>query len=257
MLAATNLIGFGTKPDVGPSAPLDGISGTVKTAFSWSRKLLTSYSGEFSREVSGDTDRLFDQKGTKHLNQTTVNDRPLLTTAGGQSRACGSFDSSSEFLQGSGMGSYISAGTGYIIISAIIDTIDSDAENANALQIFGQDTSGNGILFRTSTGTPNGVNSWNYDGSDDNTAGIDISTGAEVVIEWRHESGTLYCRLNGANEVSVSSGNTSFPPASAVMAASEGDLLACKVFELVTFTTIPTLSDRNALEANMRSHIVS
>ena len=92
------------------------------------------------------------------------------------------------------------------------------------------------------------------------TVSTPITEGVPYVAEWRHEGGIAYVRINGGTEVNVASGNTSglagllgIGGTSVVpVAATSFD---GKIFELATFKTVPNLTKRNTLVANMMAHI--
>lgn len=238
------------------TGPLDGISGTVTAAWSWGRRLIGTYGGPFSHQISGKTDILYDQIAGRDFKQATSTKRPALVTAGTNSRAAGSFDGVDDYMQAQFTWDFITDTTGWILACGIIHTIDTDGGGERTNQaFFGYKVNRFAPMFKTSLGTPFGVASWNRDASgDDETAGIDISTGGDAqVVEWRHESGTLYCRLNGGTETSIASAATTAIDAELLMASQfvgTADT-ECTMFEMVAFDVIPTSGDRDTLVSNM------
>ena len=241
----------------GGSGPLDGISGTVSGAWSWSRQFLGSYGGAFSQEASGNTEILFDQFGSNDFLQTATADRPLLATSGAQSRNAGRFDGITDFMVNAAMSNFISVSTGYIIVSAIVNAIDTDSAQPRLNDsLWGDSSQRLSCPMRTSTGTPNGLHAWHrIPGNVITSPGIDISTGVEVVVEWRKEGGTLYARLNGDNEQSIASADIDILTGLLRIGHPFYVFTDCDIFEIVTFSAIPTLADRDTLAADMLSYI--
>jgi hypothetical protein len=96
---------------------------------------------------------------------------------------------------------------------------------------------------------------YNNDGNQDKaeSAGTVPIGGNPCVIEWRHEGGLIYQRVNGANETSTASGNTSDLTGSLRMGgnALTDRFFNGKVFEAMIYSTVPTLAERNAIVNDM------
>lgn len=248
---------------VGPTAALDSVAGIVSAAWSVSRDLLSSWTGN-SRytELSGAVQQVNDQTGNGlYLNdQGSATARPALTTAGPNSVACMDFDGSSDRLMADfPLTSFISFSSGYMIVSLIADTIANNSansyENNGAL---GDDGGLIGIYLRNTTGTPETAIAFNWDGNDDHADSAAITTGSPYVIEWRHEGGSIHVRVNGGADVSAASGNTL--SLAGLMTMGMGYTGAStrfdgKVFEAAVFSSPPTLSERDAIVADFMAHI--
>jgi len=98
---------------------------------------------------------------------------------------------------------------------------------------------------------------YNFDGSADNTNNS-MALNTAMVVEWRHEGGTLFGRVNGAGEQSVASGTTS-PLGSFILGGEVSGGITnfgnFHFFECVSFNAIPTQAERDALVANMMAYI--
>jgi hypothetical protein len=97
---------------------------------------------------------------------------------------------------------------------------------------------------------------YNHDGNEDNAAsaaGAVPIGGNPCVIEWRHEGGQIYQRVNGANETSVASGNTSDLTGVLRMGSNTftGSFFNGKIFEAMIYSTVPTQAERDAIVSDM------
>jgi hypothetical protein len=249
------MVGFFVAParPLVSSEVLDGISG-LTGAWSMSRKLLTSYGGSFYTDAGGGAiSALLDQSGnSRNLSQGTSGSRPTATTAGGKSRACADFDGTDDLLTGATMSNFIAAGAGYIVVSALADAISTDVTSGgNGYQndgIITDDGANVGVMLR-STGPLAIAN--NFDGNSDDTGTVSTTTGTLHVYEWRHDSGTLYLRVDGGTEASVTSGNTTLTGSIIMGRNYFNQYFDGKVFEAAAFNSVPALSIRNAIVANM------
>ncbi len=233
------------------TAPLDGID-CVSAAYSLSRQLLSSYVGPYYEAISTTVSRLYDQTGNeRHFNDPGAGSRPAVTTAGSHSRTAANFDGVDDFMDtGLDLSEFTTASASYILISIIIDTVtldDVDAQDNHAiigdagkkLGIYARDDSGDTTLY-----------SYNFDGSADSAAHV-TATGTPLVISLRHETGTLYIRVNNGTETSTASGDTSDLTGNLRLALSGAAQNAdIKVFEVTTFDCVPPLGVRDALEQN-------
>lgn len=231
-----------------PTPPFDGLvaSGT----WSFSRRLYSSYVGPFYTTNAGAVDVLKDQSGggiNSDFKQLTAINRPLPTTAGPNNIACGAFDGTNDVMAVTlPLSSYITNNSGYIIASIYIDALTTNQalsyNNSSVFADFNQ-------LIAITVRQGNILYAYNWDGSEDKATGtVVIST--PYVVEWRHEGGQLYQRINGAGETSVASGNTTSLTGGLYMGARGSSALqpfSGKVFEMATFSTVPTLAQRNAL----------
>ncbi|MGY4505259.1 hypothetical protein ACVWYH_009216 [Bradyrhizobium sp. GM24.11] len=127
------------------------------------------------------------------------------------------------------------------------------SNNANVLVFGGQR---GGLTLRTG-----GIlHAYNWDGNEDqaaSAAGAVPIAGNPCVIEWRHEGGNLYQRVNGANETSVASGNSSDLSGVLRMGsnASTGSFYSGKIFEAMIYEAVPTLAERDGIVADMMTWV--
>lgn len=233
---------------------LDGL--VPSAAWSFSRALSAGYLGPIKTVSGGFVTNLYDQSGNGYdLNQIIVGRQPASTTAGPNSIVAGDFDGSNDFLTtGLTASHFISANAGYMIASIYIDafTTNSASSWANAI-ILGDGGSG---FARMTARLGNIFYAFNWDGNEDKAQGV-INVATAYVVEWRHEGGLLYQRVNGAGETSVASGNTStLGSGSMMMGGVDATLpLSGKVFEAITFSTVPTLAQRDALVQFLGTYI--
>lgn len=197
---------------------------------------------------SGYVSKLYDQSGNGNdISQATTGKQPLYVAEVGDNTRVGvSFDGSNDILASTvAMTSLMSVSTGYMLIAGLIDaaTLDSATKTSNHL-LMGDASSKLGMYVRKG-GTLYGVND---DGSLD--AGIEAAPlYVPFVAELRHESGIVYLRINGGDEDSATSGDTS--SLSGVL--NIGDLSAgshaldFKMFAALTFSTVPTLAERDRM----------
>lgn len=255
-LLYTSFLGRGGAGGGATTHPLDGLTATG--AWSVSRDLYTSFIGSTRYTTATGIDSLKDQSGnTRNLDNGTSTQQPLPTTAGPNSRACADFDGSTDSLFGAAISNFIANNAGYMVASVIADTIASAAVGAG-FYIGGDailnDTVSSGymgLLF----GASGRCVGYNYDGTQDyaNGAASAVSAGTAYVVEWRHEGGTMYVRVNGGTEVTVATGNTQVM--TGLLRMGEG--WDGKIFEAAVFSgaNIPNSTARDALVADMRTWI--
>ena len=239
---------------------LDGIVG-VTGAWSMSRALFEVYDGAFYTTATGVNSWIDQTGGLKPLLQSTAANQPAVTTAGPNSRACANLDGTNDSLRSSGaagqqLGSFIVAATGWMVISCIADVIDANNATVYSNEALLGDSGG---FFGLFTKTGDAVHAYSYDGTVDSVSAT-VVEGTPYVIEWRHEGGVLYCRINNGTEVSVASGNITgltspLCVGSTAVSPTGPTEFDGKIFELVTFNTIPTLAQREAIVADMMAWI--
>lgn len=267
MLTVNHLIGFGRAkqdaPPTGGGAPalvLDGLSPTG--AWSMSRDLLSAFvGGSRYADTAGAITSINDQSGnSRHLTDSaTATRRPAVATQGPNSVTCANFDGSSDFLSTTAtLADFIAAASGYIVCSVIIDNLTRNFANARDNHPIVGGTSATpsiGLYGRLLSGTTPTVYAHNRDASDDQPAGATISLGTAYVLEWRHEGGNIYLRVNGGTETSVASGNTG--SLIEVLQLAGGSTVRCDMdfFEMAVFSTVPSSGDRNAIVADFMAHI--
>lgn len=251
------------KPSAAPAGPpLDGISGTLTGAVSVGRDLLTSFIGNPRYVIDTGIGELVDQNGGTSYTNISDSAQPTVSTAGPQGRACANFDGSNDALYGPAHSAIMTATDGYMVVVWVVDSISSD--NGTTLihrnqQLIANTSAGGhvGLALRTSGSPGPSVSAFGYTGSYA-IASAEISTGAVLVVEWRHEGGNLYVRVNGGSEASVSCGSITLKGTMAFGRSHSGTggnwYADGKLFEAVTFSTPPSSDDRDALVANMLSY---
>ena len=147
----------------------------------------------------------------------------------------------------------ISASAGYMVVSIRPDVVTQDSDtassNANILAFGGLQ---GGLTIRTG-----GVlYAYNNDGNQDKAASVASAVpigGNPCVIEWRHEGGNIYQRVNGAGETLVASGNTSDLTSVLRMGSNTltGSFFNGKIFEAMIYSTVPTQAERDAIVSDM------
>jgi hypothetical protein len=234
-------------------------------AWSASRDLLTSFLGasRYTDAGGGAISTFIDQSGNgRNLTDGgTSGRRPALTTAGPYLRTCLDFDGSTDYLSGAALSSFISNSTGYFVISFMADsiTLNDAASYANHGVLGSEAFMG---LYLKNAGTPKTAIAQNFDnvagdGHTQASAASTVNTAVPCVLEWRHEGGNLYVRVNGANEASVTSGNTNDMTKALTIGIGylSGGMLDGKIFEAAAFSTIPSSAKRDAIVANFMAHV--
>ncbi len=236
--------GHGTSGAVG--LPLDGLSPTG--AWSFSRALLTSYgAGALKTVGAGVVSALNDQSGSARNFTSSSTNQPTDTTAGPNSRACGGFDGSNDYMtSGLTLSNFMTVSSGYWIASIYIDSFPTNSATSYSNSVVLGD--GGSGFARMTVRSGNILYCFNWDGNEDKAQGT-VNASTAYVVEWRHDTGNVYSRVNGTGETSVASGNTTnLGSGSAMMGGVTGTLpFAGKIFEMATFSTIPNQSQRDAL----------
>lgn len=226
----------------GGPPPLDGLSPTG--AWSPSRKLLTSYVGSLYSLTTGHVSTLNDHSGnSRDLGTPATGTAPTIDSSG---IVALSHNGTSDWLTSAAVAStFLSATAGYMIASIKPSGFTSDSGttyvNAPILCDGGANAS---LTVRDNSGSPL-LYATNWGGGQNVQKSIVANT--VYVVEWLHDSGVLYLRLNGSGEVSVSSGNTSFSGPLNLGGRSLGTFFQGLIYEAATFSTIPTLAERDAM----------
>lgn len=232
----------------------DGLS--ARAVFSFSRKLIDAYGGSFYTDTSGKVSELFDQTGNgRSFTQSTSAERPLVATAGPLSRACGDFVVADECSLVSAVNAsvLVSAGVGYAIASFIPRDI-TKVTTASAHSIFGQGAARMGATVSTVDGRPYTATSYVYDGAYKYAQVTDAVVEDEAyVIEWRLESGTVYCRINGGSWGSIATGNATQLNLDTMRIGRShpNGHFDGHIFEVAFFQYVPDSTTRDALVADM------
>lgn len=247
-----------TGSGVAPGA-LDGFS--PSGAWSAGRKLLAAFAGSYTADVAGAATALYDQSGTGSGGNKDFTDngvstrRPALTTAGPNSKACLDFDGSTDGLMTSAvLSTFLSATTGWMVITLICDavTLNSGVGYQNDW-IFGDANVDIGFSMRNLGSGRYYAN--NYTGAETKLPGLNTETiadGNPHALSLRHEGGNLYFSIDNGVEYALTSGNTadltfvlSLGARTTVGGVTQGANI--KVFEALTFSTIPNATDRSTI----------
>lgn len=235
--------------------PLDGLS-NVTGAWSFSRDLYTAFIGSTRYDATtGRISTAYDQNGGG-LNLTDSGDsnkRPAETTAGPISRVAAQFDTSARGLTGAAISNFITNSAGYIIVSALFDSV---VVSGPGLGYGGQTVIGDSGEFMNISCKTNNIYAYNWDGNDDQAEGLATpATNTPYVIEWRHEGGMLYCRVNGGSwSAGTPSGNTQSMTGLFRMGNDTfNDFMRGRIFECATFNVVPNDTIKDALAADFKT----
>ncbi len=251
------------KCQIGPEVPTTP-GATAQWAVSRSRVLVPGYAGAFDTVAAGKAVTWNDQSGfARNLIVSNSGTAPIATTSGPHSRECFDF-SPTSFSVGEEMhtqtpagaiGNLISASTGYMVASIRPDVVTQNSlqswNNANVLVFGGQF----GGLTVKSDGT---LLAYNWDGTDDKAASVSGAVpigGKPCVIEWWHQGGNVYQRVNGGGQTLVASGNTTDLTHEVRMGSSGlgGTFFDGKVYEAMIFSSPP--ANRDAIVADMMAWV--
>jgi hypothetical protein len=231
----------------GGGPPLDLYTTGLTAAWSMSRKLLTAYGGSFYTNTGGFVSTLFDQSGNSRDLSQSAGARPAVATQGGITVA--DFTPNSHTLISAlAMSNFITASAGYMVFVVYMDaTTPTQAvvlrDSVVAVQI--------DVLTSNSQ-----MRAYNDDGSGDfaNGASTAVSPPNAYVMEWRHEGGVIYARLNGGTEVSTASGNTSNLTGTFIFNRNTGSNgFDGKLYEAYVWSTVPSSGDRTAIIAQAKT----
>ena len=248
---------------VAGAAPLDGLA-NLTGAWSVGRYLLSDYSGgPFYRSSPGfpiwswmEQSTLGTPYSGTHRNFQSGG-APTITTAGPNSRAAIDLDGSAGyFVNGAAISNFIGSTAAYMVISCLIDAVDTDdATAANNDALFCDDGLYVGLFLRNTAGTYT-VRGTRFSGSYNDTAGPLFTISTPVVISLRIEGGNTIARVNNGTEVSVAGTNID-SLASILRFGMVGSSrwVNGKIFEAATFNTPPDASTRDAIEQDMMDWI--
>ncbi len=223
-----------------------------ETVFSDAILLDVDSISDFVSGGSGYFSGLFDQSGLgNHLVQATTTKQPLYEAeVGDNARPALSFDGTDDLISTAiAVSTLMSTAVGYAVIAGLIDaaTLDSATSTSNHL-LMGDASSKLGLYVRKG-GTLYGINN---DGSlDEATEHVPLLV--PFVAELRHTGGIVYTRINGGDEESATSGDTS----SLAGILNIGDLtggshaLDFRMFAAMTFSSVPTLAERDRIVSRL------
>lgn len=231
-------------------------------AFSASRYLITTWVGNNKYTVVSGVDSFKDQTGHNlPLEQSGSSNQPLITTAGPNNKTCLDFDGVDSFLAGPNiLSDYITNSAGYMIISFIADTITLNSASPHVNHKLIGDQGGYAGMFLKDDGTPKSGYAYN-DGVSANVAPSlpagNVSVATPYVMEWRHEGGNLYCRIN-AGSWSAATASTNTDTMTFAMQMGGGSILAKfdgQIFECATWKSIPSSGNQDIIAAGFKSWI--
>lgn len=236
--------------DGSPIGVMDGLTSTG--AWSVSRKLFTAYAGSFYSLTSDVVDTLFDQSG--NLRDLTQNFnpafRPNILCDMSATVSALNYDGVDDALDSGALpaSNFITVNAGYMIVSFKPTAFTTDFIPAYLNSALLQDRGENaGLTISDNSGSPV-VWANNWTGSPKQVSNPVVANTA-YVVEWRHEGGMLYNRLNGDTETSIVAGTT-VPDLSLVLGLG-GRFLAASfsgyIYEAATFAVVPDLTTRDAL----------
>lgn len=247
-----NSYGFGAAPG---SPFLDAATG-LTGAWSAGRKMVSAYGGAFYTDVSGNASEFLDQSGnSRNFTRTTAAARPLITTAGNQSRACLDFrpqsvDGTNDSMENVALSNFISATDGYLALSVILDDANRTSFTTTNIHLNDSLILDASSKFGVVTSASN-LCGFNNDGSFDiNTHAVSNST--HYVFELWHTGGNVKSRVNGGATTTTASGNTNSLTGLLRLGALSNQV-DFKLFELFFCSTVPTGTEMDAYVAAMQA----
>jgi hypothetical protein len=240
-----------------PAFSLDAYSPTG--AWSMSRDLLSSFAGNPRYTTVTGVSSFKDQAGGGHnYDNSATGGQPAVSSAGPNSVACLDFDGSDDYLSCvHDASNYLAVGGKFIVVSCIIDAIDTDNSATGAPfnndVIIGDNSGYLGMCLRST-----GPNAWVYNFTGSYAAKeIAIATATPLVLTWRHDGTNLYISKNGGAEASVASGNTASLATRLQLGHSISGYMDGKIFEKATWNSgsTPDATARAAIIAGFMSHI--
>lgn len=250
--------------DAPSSGDLDDLSQSPTFAFSMSRALLDAYVSALYSESGGLISQINDQSGNnRNLTQATSSSRPTLTTEGPNSREAAQFTGFDDQMPMTGvsLSSIFNSTSAYVVISGIIDAIDTNEATLKHNETIWADSNFDiGIFCKDA---PLAIAAFDNGGDTYATAEHDpIPVGSPIVIEWRRDGTELASRVNGGIWVISATALTTNMPTSgsfgitrATPFPSTTNFLDFTLFECVGFADLLTSTEEDALVAQMMDHI--
>lgn len=232
---------------------------SVTNAGSVSRKLWDAASSTLYSDTGGLIDSVADQSAVTSAFGSSGSNRPTLATGiGPNGRTAMQFDGTDDRLQGPLLSSLITNSAGWAAVS-----IMPTALTANDALSFRNDVvfEDNGVFAALTVRSGGIAYAYNWDGNEDKAASASsaILVSTPYVLEWRHEGGNVYLRINGGGEVSVASGNTTTLTGpvniGGVTGATPLRWFTGYIFEWMFASTVPSLTERDSLAGNMKNWI--
>lgn len=237
--------------------PLDGLTG-LSGAWSMSRALLTAYGGALYTDAgSGAISSWLGQVSSRNFTNGNATQRPTAVIAGSNSRLAADFDGltdgDGDSLSYTSLGDLITASDGYIIMSLIADALSLNSGTVSANhRLFSEQGLYAGIALRS--GGIAGVFSENG-GLGQVFSADTFNVGDAFVLEFRHTGGVLGVRVNGGTWATVAAGNTGSLGPALLGIRTDANATNCKLFELATFSTVPSVGTQDALVTSFKAWV--
>lgn len=220
-------------------------------AWSMGRKLLRTYTGDFYNSPAG-IDTIYDQLGSNHWTQSNSSFRPTDQSSGPQGRTCAFFDGDDDYMVNAAASNFFSVGSAYVVICAMVHAFNTDDGTIfdNAC-LWADEDQTFGVYFKYNDGDPLFA-AFNWDGDADSSEESGWAIDVPVVIEFRHDGGDIYMRINGGTWRSVASGNATGVSDLLRLANDSSSVFAnISIFEMVTFSAYPGDTIADAVVENM------
>lgn len=269
--------------------PLDNVSASLAVS---TRKLSSSYSGNCIRvrRSSDNTEqdigfsgnaldtssllsfvgandgfvvRWYDQSGNgRYFNQSTTANQPqivssgsVVTGVGGEPALnCDGSNDGFSLLNSNATSTTISniiTASAYTAFS--IFTLDTISTSTGATYVTPYLWGDSGRYIGLHFMNTNKLRFYNWDGSED-YAELTVSTGTEYLAETRHESSTLYAKVNNGSEASAASGNTSNVLGSPQLATNSTLFFDGKVTEVIFYNSALSSGDRSTVSTALNNY---
>lgn len=228
----------------GPASP-------VEPSVAWTAKLDTD-AGHYTVDGSHRVTQWTDQSGNgHHFAPDVAADGPVDNVdTSPSSLTAFTFDGSSKFLEGPAKSALIAAAAFTLFVVVRVDAAPLNNADSWANNTIVGDTDGYLELAAKNTTT---LYAANYSTADDH-ANTTIASATWYVVEMRHQSGTLYLRINGSTEVNVASGDTGSLVTNLRVGrglTSDYCQMACACVRIID--SAMTLSDRDAEVAFLKA----
>lgn len=233
---------------------LDAYTTNMTACYSASRRLLSAWGGALVDQTGGVVDKLWDQSNNGRHFSSTLTTRPGLSTAGPQSRACLDFDGSNDLMDTTGTSApadLIAVNLGFIVMSVLIDTVNSTGANIfQNTALIAASNQNMGLFLKSNTGL---IYAYNNDGAAD-TESAAYTTGSVKTYSWRHESSKVFLGIDGTEGAGTTSNNTSSLSASVMRLGYNGggvNTFDGKFFEMAIWNSPPSAPDKAAIVTAM------
>jgi len=241
----------------GGPPPLDGIA-NLTGAGSFSRKLLTSYTGAYYDDVVGTVVTLFGQIPGRSMQALNPGSTPTISTAGPYNRPC-ALCNGAQGLRSAGnlfgdpdwlVSNIISQDNGYIVCSVIVDALSLDSADSWSNHPVLADRGNNNMGVFLKKGPL--ARFYTFAGGDVH-ADVPFSLGIPCVFAWRHVGGLVQGRINGGPWTVQTAGTSDVINTFLEffkLSSGGGQGTTGKIFEWASCSTPPSDSVQDALEAN-------